>query len=546
MTDSATTATGSDYTLDALAAEGIGTLFGVIGEGNAHLLDAVNDSELSFEQARHEQAAVSMADGYARTTGEVAVCTLTHGPGVTNGATGIAAADRDDVPLVVLVGDTGAEGRETSLQYLDHRTFAEPITVYRTRVETPATLPASLARGFDRARTRSGPVLLELPTDVQRATAPGESYEPVPRPRQRPRPDERLLAEAVSLLEGAEHPAILAGGGAARSGAGEAIATLADRIGAPIATTYFGRGVLPDDHPLVSGIGGTFMTPANDDLLWEVDVLLAVGATLSGKVSRYGELYADADVIQVDLSEEAIGTHRVPTVGLVADARASVEELADRVGADPERTDRVRARIADAPDPWADGFTDTEDEIDPRELTLALSEAVPGDSIVAVDSGNNTGFPAVFHEVGDGGRILVNGNFGTMGYALPAALGAAVADPDRTVVCYTGDGAFMQVIQELETGARLGLPLIVAVLNDRSYGIIRHRQRLEYDRETASSYESPEFVAIAEGFGCRAALVRSRSDLSVVEEYLASDPEVPLVLDVRTDPEVARPGFPPY
>jgi len=538
--------TGSEYVLEALAAEGVETLFGVIGEGNAHFLDATNDADLPFRQARHEQAAVSMADGYARTTGDVGVCTLTHGPGVTNGATGIAAADRDDVPLVVLVGDTSAAGRETSLQYLDHRTFSAPISVYASRIERTETIPEILSRAFDRARTRSGPVVVELPTDVQAGEPPEADYRPVVRPRQRPRPDGALLAEAVDLLEAADAPVVLAGGGANRSDAGDALAELAGRLGAPIATTYFGRGVLADAHPMVSGIAGTFMTPANDELLWDADVVVAAGARLSGKATRYGKLYADADVIQIDTDAESVGIHREPAVGLVADARETLAALAERVEPNPDRADRVAETIAAAPAPWADGFEDRDGEIDPRELTVELSRIVTDDAIVAVDSGNNTGFPAVFHEIGADGRILVNGNFGTMGYALPAALGAAEAAPDRPVVCYTGDGAALQVIQELETGVRLGSPTVVAILNDRSYGIIRHRQRLEFGRETASSYEGPAFVEVAEGLGARGELIRSAEDLSVVEEYLESEPSVPLVLDVRTIPEVSRPGFPPY
>lgn len=538
--------TGSEYVLDAIAAEGVDTIFGVIGEGNAHLLDRSNDAPLTFEQARHEQAAVSMADGYARTSHGVAVCTLTHGPGVTNGATGIAAADRDNVPIVVLVGDTGIAGRETSLQYLNHQSFAEPISVYQTRIETTETIPDVLKRAFDRARTRSGPVLVEIPTDVQEGEAPDVDYRPTSRPRQRARPDEGLLAEAVALIDDADNPVVLAGGGAMRSDAGAALADFAEHVGAPIATTYFGRGVLPESHPLVSGIAGTFMTPANDALLWDADVAVVVGARLSGKVSRYGELYADADVVQIDVDEESIGSYQDPAVGLVADARAAIEAFTELASPDPARAERVAATIADAPSPWADGFEQRPDEIDPGEFTLELSARVPDDAIITIDSGNNTGFPAVFHEVGADGAMFVNGNFGTMGYALPAALGAKVGAPERTVLCYTGDGALLQVIQELETGVRLGLPIIVAVLNDRSYGIIRHRQNYIYERETASSYDSADFVSIAEGFGARGATIRSPEDLTVVDEYLASDPEVPLLLDARTIPEVSRPGFPPF
>lgn len=546
MVTSNTARSGSEYILDALAAEGIETMFGVIGEGNAHLLDAVNDREIEFAQARHEQAAVSMADGHARIEERVSVCTLTHGPGLTNGATGIAAADRDNVPIVVLVGDTSIEGRETSLQYLDHGAFADPVSQYTTRIESSAVIDEVLSRAFDRARTRSGPVVVEVPGDVQEGEPPEESYRPVERQSQRPRPDDGLLAEAATLLDDADAPALLAGGGARRSDAGDALESLAERIGAPIVTTYFGRGVLPDSHPMVSGIGGTFMTPANDELLWDADVVVAVGARLSGKTTRYGELYADADVIQIDIDAESIATHQQPTIGMVGDARAALDDLTERVDAVPDRAERVAEVIETAPTPWADGFEQRDDEIDPGEATLALAERAPDDAIVAVDSGNNTGFPAVFHEIEAGGRMLVNGNFGTMGYAIPASLGAKAATPDRTVICYVGDGATMQVIQEIETGVRLGLPIVVAILNDRSYGIIRHRQNLEYDRETASSYDSPDFAAIAEGFGARGAIVRSPDDLDVVDEYLDSDPEVPLVLDVRTIPEVSRPGFPPY
>jgi acetolactate synthase-1/2/3 large subunit len=536
--------TGSDYLLAALAAEGVTDLFGLVGEGNAHLLDRTNDHAVAYHYARHEQVAVGMADGYARTTGRVGVCTLTHGPGLTNGATGIAAADRDGVPLVVVVGDTDREGRETSLQYLDHLGLADPIDVYGTRVETGPDLRRALRAAFDAARTRSGPAVLEVPGDVQSGPAPETPYEPVPRSPQRVAPDPDRLAEAEAMLDDADRPTILAGGGAARSGAADAVAALADRLGAPVASTYFAKGLLGDDHPLHVGIAGTFMTPAAADLVPETDALLAVGARLSGKTTRYGALFDDADVVQIDLDRTAIGTHRDPAVGVVGDARAACEALAERVDPAPDRADRVRRRVAAADRP-ADVATETApDRIDPRTLCLALAERLPDDATVTIDSGNNTGFPAVFHPLGRGGRMLVNGNFGTMGYALPAALGAAVAD-DEPVVCYTGDGALLQVLGDVETAARLSLPVLVVVLNDASYGIIRHRQRMDYGRETTASYDSPDLAATAEGLGAPAATVRSVDDLGVVDDFLA-DPSGPLVLDARTIRSVTRPGFPPY
>jgi len=536
--------TGSGYVYDALAAEGVDTLFGLIGEGNAHLLDRINDHPVAFRYARHEQAAVTMADAYARVTGEVGVCTLTHGPGVTNGATGLAAADRDGIPLVVLVGDTAQAGRETSLQYLDHGTLTGPISGYQTRAESVETLPETLTRAFDAARTERAPAVVELPEEIQAGEAPSEPYAPRPRRDQRPTPDPERVADAVDVLEAADRPAILAGGGAAASGAGDAVADLAERLGAPLATTFFAKGLVPDSHPIHTGIVGTFMTPASEALLTDVDALLAVGARLSGKTTRYGALWDDADVVQVDIDRGAIGTHRTPAVGIVGDARATCRALAERVDPHPDRAESVRRQVADAGTPADVEREEREGLIDPRDLVESIGERVDG-GIVTVGSGNNTGFPPVFHRM-EAGRMLVNGNFGTMGYSLPAALGAAVGAPDEPVVCYTGDGAFLQVIQEVETAVRLGLGVLIVVLNDSRYGIIGLRQELEYGRETAASYDSPDFSTVARGLGARAATVRSRADLDVVDEFLAESPDVPLVLDARTIPEVSRPGFPPY
>jgi acetolactate synthase-1/2/3 large subunit len=540
------TSTGSTYILDALEREGVSTLFGLIGEGNSHLIDTVNDHSIDFTYARHEQVAVTMADAYARTTGDVAACTLTHGPGVTNGATGIAAADRDNVPLVILIGDTGFEGRETSLQYLDHQTFTDPISVYQTRIETPSTIGETVRRAFAKARTERGPAIVEVPGDIQTAPAPEGSYRPIPRTTQRVRPDPDRVEDAVAVLEDASDPVILAGGGAMQADAAEPVGELAATLGAPVAATYFAKGLLPDTHPMYSGIAGTFMTPANDQLLWDADAVLTVGAQLSGKATRYGALYEDADVVQIDIDPGAIGRYRDPTVALLGDARATVDVLTDRVSAHDERASEVAETIASAGMEIEFESQATDEWVDPRELTHEIAGRVPDDAVITIDSGNNPGFPAVFHSLGEGGRMLVNGNFGTMGYALPAGLGAQIGAPERTVVCYVGDGSLLQVIQDIETAVRLELPLVVVVLNDESYGIIRHRQQLEYDRETAADYASPDFETVARGFGARAATVRSLEELDALDEYLEEAPSVPLVLDVRTHPDVARPGFPPY
>lgn len=538
--------TGSDYLLSVLEAEGVTTLFGLVGEGNSHLVDRLHGADLDYHYARHEQVAVMMADGYARTTGRVGACTLTHGPGLTNGLTGLAAADRDNVPLVVVVGDSARASDETSLQYLDHLGTADDVTVYGTRVETPATLPKRLRRSFEMARSRSGPVVVEVPIDVQEAPATDAPYEPKRHETGRVRPDPERVSAAADCLESADWPVILAGGGAAAAAAGGAIETLAERLGAPVATTFYARGILPESHPMATGIAGTFMTPASAELVPEADALLAVGAQLSGKTTRYGDMFGDAAVVQIDLDEEAIGRHRDVDVGILGDARETVAALAETVTPDRSRAKAVRDRVAAADLP-ADLPTETApDRVDPRALTTAVSKLSPADTVVTVDSGNNTGFPAVFHRADGDEQMLVNGNFGTMGYALPAALGAKVAAPDRPVVCYTGDGGLMQVIQDIETAVRYELGIVVVVYNDASYGIIRHRQNMEYGRETGSNYRSLDLAATARGLGAEAVTVRALDDLDAVESHLAGSPDHPLVVDAHTIPEVSRPGFPPY
>lgn len=539
--------TGSDYICAALTEEGVETVFGLIGEGNAHFLDCLGASDLEFVYARHEQAAVTMADGYARLTNRVGVCTLTHGPGVTNGATGIAAADRDNTPLVVLIGDTDRDAGATSLQYFDHATFGQPMSVGQYEVTTPDGLPDILRRAFRTARLERGPVLVELPGDIQAGAAPTTEYTPVTRPAQRIRPDEARVTEAVEVLADAEAPLVLAGGGVRQADAGDAVISFAETVGAPVALTFRGKGAVSDQHPLVTGITGTFMTPASDAVVWDADVVVAVGAQLSGKTTRYGELFADADIIQIDIDPSAIGTHCDPTVGVVGDARTTLTALTDACPTADARTATVKETIAAADTP-ADAveFVDGETGVDPREVTHALAERLPADTLVTVGSGNLTGFPAVFHSMTTEGAMFLNGNFGTMGYAVPAALGVQQGAPDRPVVSYTGDGALLQVLGEIETAVRCELPVIVVVLNDASYGIIRHRQQLEYGRETAASYASPEFAAIAEACGAQAATITSVGELDVVDEFVASESTKPLVLDVRTDPSVSRPGFPPY
>ena len=527
----------------ALAELGVDVLFGVLGSGNFAVTRAAVDTGVRFIHARHECAAVSMADAYARVTGRVGVVTVHQGPGLTNAVTGLTEAAKARTPLVLLAAATSAGAVRSNFR-IDQAGVAAAVGAAAERVATPGTALGDLQRALRRAREERCAVLLDLPLDVQAAVVPADTQPAAPAPTMAPpAPAPQAVAAAADLLAGAHRPLVLAGRGAVAAGAGPALEALGERVGALLATSANGHGLFAG-NPFALGIAGGFATPTAATLLGEADVVLAVGASLNMWTTRHGALLdPEAQVIQVDVEPAGIGLHRPVEVGVVGDA-ALVAMALDRALTDRGhraarwRTEEVAARLTDGR--WANvGFTDAAAPggVDPRALSIALNDLLPRERTVVVDSGHFMGWPAMYLEVPDAAGFVFCQAFQSVGLGLGAALGAAVARPDRLTVAAVGDGGLLMSLGELETAVRHGLPLLVVVYNDAAYGAEVHHFRPTGHAVDLVQFDDVDFAALARAAGAEGATVRDIADLAAVQDWLARR-DRPLVVDAKVSPDV--------
>lgn len=522
----------------ALEGFGVAAAFGVLGSGNLVLANALRDTGVTFVHARHECAAVSMADAYARVTRTVGVATVHQGPGLTNALTGLAEAAKARTPLLLLAADTST-GAVASNFRIDQAGLAAAIGAVPERVHSPATALADLARAYRTAVTGRQAVLVSLPLDVQAAPAALDAVEPPLSPA-RPAPAGAAVEAAADLLAGARRPALIAGRGAVLADAREPLEALADRVGALLATSANGHGLFAGS-PYALGISGGFASPAAAAAMREADVVVAFGASLNMWTTRHGTLIGPAvRLVQVDLDAEAIGTHRPVDVGVVGDAALAARALDAALAARGHRSTGFREQVT-APIPgWRDVAYDDaggEEGVDPRALTIALDDLLPADRTVVVDSGHFMGWPAMYLAVPDPAGFVFTQSFQSVGLGLGAAIGAAVARPDRLTVGAVGDGGALMAAGELETAARLRLPLLVVVYNDRAYGAEVHHFAPDGHAVDLVEFADTDFAALGRAAGGEGLTVRRLDDLSAVTDWL-SRRDRPLVVDAKIAPGV--------
>jgi thiamine pyrophosphate-dependent acetolactate synthase large subunit-like protein len=525
----------------SLADLGVQDAFGLIGSGNFAVTNAMVGRGVRFVGARHECAAVSMADAYARLSRRVGVATVHQGPGLTNATTALAEAAKARTPLVVVAADISTGAIRSNFR-IDQAGLAAAVGAVAERAHSPASALEDLARAWRHAVVERRAVLFSLPLDVQAAEAPqAEVTPPVPPTPPAPAPEEvRRVAE---LLVAARAPVIVAGRGAVLAGAGPALEGLGERAGALLATSANGHGLFAG-NPWSLGISGGFAPPVAARLLAEADVVLAFGASLNMWTTRHGELVgADAHVVQIDLDPDAIGAHRRVDVGLIADARLAAEALVaelDRRGhAGPGlRREEVARDIAAGG--WRDvPYEDASngDHIDPRTFSKALDTLLPAERIVAVDSGHFMGWPPMYLSVPDAAGFLFTQSFQSIGLGLSSAIGAAVARTERLTVACLGDGGALMAAGEFETLIRLRLPVLVVVYNDAAYGAEVHHFGPQGHPVDLVRYPDPDLAGLARGLGAGAATVRSLEHLEPLEKWLERRDE-PFVLDVKIVPDV--------
>ena len=517
-------ATCGEAAIRLLEQYGVDTAFGIPGVHTLEYYRGLADSPIRHVTPRHEQGAGYMACGYARVTGKPGVCILITGAGLTNAATAIATAHHDSLPLLILSSGThtaDAERGHGPLHDLpDQPAFMRTICEVSLDVRDPADLPAAFAEAFAVLQSaRPRPVHISVPIDVLSLPAAGDQR--LPDLAEPPLPDAALLDQAVASLAAAERPLLLLGGGTTHAQA-EAIA-LAERLGAPATMTIAAKGVVPDAHPLSLGTTST-IGPVHAALA-EADVVLAVGTEFSETDYFYAPGFEppvfQGTLIRIDIDAGQLGRRRAADIGLHGEAArtlAALEAALAAAGHEPrDGADRARA-LRDA------GGWDVFEEF--RPVVEALERSLPEDGVIAVDSTQPAYAAAHLWRGVRPNAYLPYGGFGTLGPALPMAIGAKVGAPERPVMSLSGDGGFLFTIQELATAVDLGLPLAVVVWNNHGYGEIKDSMERADVPPVAVDTSARDFLAIAEGFGCRAARVESLDDLPAVcaEAYAADRP----------------------
>ncbi len=508
-----TTVTGAQALVRSLESLGVEVAFGIPGGAILPAYDPLFDSSIRHILVRHEQGAAHAAEGYAMVTGRVGVCIATSGPGATNLVTGLADAYMDSVPIVAITGQVNSHAIGTdAFQEADIRGITLPITKHNFLVTNPDDIPQALAEAFEIAGTgRPGPVLVDISKDALAATTTFRWPPKVDLPGYRPtvRPHTRQVAQAARMVAEAQRPVLVIGGGVARAGASEALAAVVEATGIPVVTTLMARGVFPDSHRLNLGMPGMHGSVAAVGALQRCDLFIAVGMRFDDRVTGQLESFApEATVIHCDIDPAEISKNRVADLPVVGDAKLFLTDLLKQLSRQPRRdlsawTDYLlglqERYPTDAGDPM-------DDRLLPQEVIKRIGELSGPDAIYATGVGQHQMWAAHFLPHGRPRSWLTSGGAGTMGYCVPAAMGAKVGQPDALVWGIDGDGCFQMTNQELVTCALNHIPVKIAIINNESLGMVRQWQTLFYDGRYSNtdlhSYRIPDFVKLAEAMGC--------------------------------------------
>ncbi len=533
---------GADILVEALAREGITHVFGLPGTTIMSVLDALaRQSSIRYLSVRHEQVAAFMADGFARAGTGPAVAIASRGPGAANMAIAVHNAHAESVPMVAIVGQVAEDlADRDSFEETDLVALFKPITKWAVEVHDPARLPEYVQRAVRMAVSgRPGPVMLSIPMDLQSVEIHDPAFQPFFRAAL-PAPDPAALAAAAALLLGAERPVVIVGGGGLRSEYDAGVAALASALGAPVVTTWMRKGAIDNDADFFLGSLGYGAPEVTESVVADADVVLALGCRFSEfTTKRYTLVNRESALIHVDIDADELGHIYLPTVGLQADASLAAALLAELVGAqplDPARAERLaglRAQYFAATQMPTD--TGGASPVPSAAVAAALQAVVERPEVVLVQDVHTFG-PWVQRFVSfnrPGSYFAAAG--GSMGWGLPAALGMALARPDKRVVTVSGDGSFFMVAQDLETAVREGIPVVNIVINNFAYGNTRDRQRFSYDaRYLGVFYGNPDFAAYAELLGAYGERVEKPDELlPAIERALASGRAA--VIDVIQD-----------
>ena len=506
--------------------EGVAFIFGLPGEEIIPLVDALNQTSIRFILTRSEEAAAFMADMYGRVTGKAGVCLATLGPGAINLLLGVADAHTDSAPLVAISAQVGL-GRiyKETHQVVDLVSMFKPVTKWSDTLLTPAAAPEMIRHAFSMAqRERPGSVYLAIPQDV--AALPVEpTLKPLriyPAPPEAPSPEQ--IAQAAEVLEAAKTPVILAGHGAARHQAQAELIHFAEKLRIPVATTFHGKGVFPDDHPYALGTMGFMVHDYVNFGFDEADVIVCVGYELQEFAPARINPGKDKQIIHLHRFGAVVDTHYNVTVDVTGDIPAALQALAARVSPKPGLVATERQIRCLVRDELERGRHDGSYPLKPQRLVADTREALDRSDFVLVDSGAVKMWMARLYPTYRPNTCLISNGLSTMGFALPGALGVKLARPHQKVLAVTGDGGFLMNSQEIETALREKIPFVVLVWVDGSYGLIKWKMDMKLQRHSHVDFGNPDFVKYAESFGAKGYFIRAADELlPTLKKALAED-----------------------
>lgn len=551
---------GTEIFVKALKEEGVDIVFGYPGGQAIDLFDALYEqNEIEVVLPRHEQALVHAADGYARSTGKVGVCLVTSGPGATNLVTGIATANYDSVPLVCFTGQVPQNllGND-AFQEVDIVGITRSICKYAVTVRDRKELPRIIKEAFYIAKTgRPGPVLVDIPKDIQQAQGSDEyptevnirSYKPVESVHV------GQLKRAFEVLNKAKKPLFLIGGGVNIARANKEMQKLIETTGAPIITTIMGKGAVPTSHPLYLGNIGIHGSYAANHAVSECDVLFSIGTRFNDRITgKISEFAKNAKIIHVDIDSASISKNIVVDIPIVADAKIAIEKMLEI--AEPLNISEWVSEVKG----WKREFPITMEKcqgMTPEKIISKINERYKN-SIVVTDVGQNQLWTTQFIDIDENRQLLTSGGLGTMGYGFPAAIGAQLGNPDKKVICISGDGGMQMNIQEMATAVALELPLVLCVFNNGYLGNVRQWQEMFFDKRYSSTclrYRrrcerncskhdeccpkyTPDFIKLAESYDAYGIRVTKEEEIEEAFRYADSHNDGPTIIEFLIEREV--------
>ncbi len=537
--------TGADIVIEAMRRENVEYVFGLPGGAVIPIFDSILDSEIQLVLTRHEQGATHMADGYARATGQPGVVLVTSGPGATNTVTGLLTAHMDSSPMVVVSGQqiTPLLGKD-AFQEADIFGITIPVVKHSYLVKDPNDLPRVMKEAFHICNTgRPGPVLIDVPKNI----ASGECTTAFPERLDEHLPGYKLPGDEIDrdsiyacadMLHASKRPLLYVGHGARLAGASETVLKLAEKLRAPVTTTLLGKGAIPETHDLAVGMLGMHGTAYANKTVVDCDLILAIGARWDDRITgKLEEFCKDAKKIHIDIDPAEHGKIIEPDLSIVGDARVVLEELLQHVKA--LDTEEWLARIADWKKKFPLKYPKRGGGLQAQHVLDVLNDITGGEAVVTTDVGQHQMWAAQFYRTRLERQWITSGGAGTMGFGMPAAIGAQLGRPNDEVWAVVGDGGFQMTFCELATAKILNLPIKVLVINNAYLGMVRQWQELFFDNRYSGVdlHGSPDFVKLAESFGCKGLRIRRSGDVRRVLKQAQDYTDGPCVIDACVEKE---------